>query len=61
MPRLRGFRVNDRPFIRARVYLPRLRAEARIRFLLDTGADRTLIHGDDRLFFSAGQPVPAKV
>lgn len=54
MPRLRGFRVNGRPYIRALVYLPRLRAEARIRFLVDTGADRTLIHGDDRRFFSAG-------
>ena len=53
MPRVRGFRANGRPYVRARVYLPRLRAEARIRFLLDTGADRSLIHLNDRRAFDA--------
>ena len=53
MPRVHGFRSNGRPYVRVQLYLPRLRARARIDFLLDTGADFTLIHLDDRMFFDA--------
>ncbi len=36
--------------------LPGLREELVIDFLLDTGADRTLIHGRDLLRFEGGSP-----
>lgn len=53
MPRVHGFRAagTGRPFVRARVYLPRLRAQADINFLVDTGADLTSIHWGDRSKF----------
>lgn len=37
-----------RPFVGARVAIPRLEVTAPIEFLVDTGADRTVIHWNDR-------------
>lgn len=45
-----------RPRVRVTVRLPSLGEETIIDFVLDTGADRTLIHGRDRSRF-AGEPV----
>lgn len=53
MPRVRGFRSNGRPYVHARVRLPRLQAEAEIAFLVDTGADGSVIHLPDRGLFDA--------
>lgn len=53
MPRVHGFRAADtgRPHVRAAVRIPRLQARAEIEFLVDTGADFTSIHWDDRSRF----------
>ena len=52
MPRVHGFRDDaGRPYVRVRVLLPRLQEDASIDFLLDTGADLTSIHRDDRDLF----------
>lgn len=49
MPRVYGFRdAHGRPYVRLRVLLPRLSEDTSIDFLLDTGADFTSIHRDDR-------------
>lgn len=53
MPRVHGFRYGGRPYVLARVRLTRLRSEARIPFLLDTGADQSAIHLGDRSAFDA--------
>ena len=53
MPRIRGFRLDGRPYVSAEVHLARLQARVDVDFLLDTGADFTSIHLDDRLFFDA--------
>ena len=51
MPLVRGYFTNGvrRPYVRARVILPRLRVRAHIPFLVDTGADSTAVHWRDRL------------
>ena len=54
MPRVRGFRFNGRPYVRVDVSIPRLGSVARVPFLLDTGADRTVIHARDRDRFPDG-------
>lgn len=48
------------PYVVAQVVLPRLGAGAEIHFLVDTGADRTVIHWSDRALFrtAAGSPLP---
>ena len=51
MPRVLGFRSSGRPSVTVRVRLLRLMAEAEVVFLIDTGADRTIIHLDDRWAF----------
>ena len=48
---VRGHFTDDgwrRPLVRARVAIPRLAVSAFVPFLVDTGADRTAIHWDDR-------------
>ena len=48
-----------RPLVRARVSIPRLAVSTPIEFLVDTGADRTAIHWNDRQTFEgAGAPLP---
>ena len=44
-----GFVGEGRPYLPATVVLPRLRASASVSFLVDTGADRTLISPADAL------------
>ena len=57
MPTIHGFRdAAGRPRVRARVRLPGFREETAIDFVVDTGADRTLIHGRDRSRFDT-EPV----
>ena len=51
MPRVLGFRSSGRPSVSVRVRLLRLMAEAEVVFLIDTGADRTIIHLEDRWAF----------
>ena len=50
-----------RPFLGARVAIPRLEVTAPIEFLVDTGADRTVIHWNDRQSFenASADPLPA--
>lgn len=64
MPSVRGYYSDDvwrRPLVRARVSIPRLAASAPIEFLVDTGADRTAIHWNDRQAFegAGAAPLPA--
>ena len=55
MPTIRGFRDTvGRPRVSTAVRLPGLGEELVIDFLLDTGADQTLIHGRDLLRFEGG-------
>lgn len=57
MPAIHGFRDTvGRPRVSTAVRLPSLGEELVIDFLLDTGADRTLIHGRDLLRFEGGSP-----
>lgn len=62
-PSLRGYFSEGRrqPYVVSRVVLPRLGANAAIHFLVDTGADRTVVHWSDRMLFRtpAGAPLPA--
>ena len=46
--------------MRARVSIPRLAVSAPIEFLVDTGADRTAIHWNDRLAFEGAGAVPCR-
>ena len=61
-PVLRGYFSGPRrqPYVVAQVVLPRLGAGAEIHFLVDTGADRTVVHWSDRALFrtAAGSPLP---
>ena len=61
-PSLRGYFSEGRrqPYVVSRVVLPRLVADAEIRFLVDTGADRTVVHWNDRMLFRtlAGARLP---
>ena len=62
-PISRGY-FSDRhrqPYVVSQVALPRLGAGAEIHFLVDTGADRTVIHWGDRMLFrtQAGAPIHA--
>ena len=42
-----GFFTPDGiPYVRCRLFLPRLGCEGRVRFLIDTGADATTLHPD---------------
>ena len=64
MPSVRGYYSDDawrRPLVRARVAIPRLAVSAPIEFLVDTGADRTAIHWNDRQAFegAGAAPLPA--
>ena len=62
-PSLRGCFYGQRrqPYVVSQVVLPRLRVSAEIHFLVDTGADRTVVHWGDRanLRTAAGAPLPA--
>lgn len=61
-PSLRGYfsEGRRRPYVVSRVVLPRLGADAEIHFLVDTGADRTVVHWNDRMLFRtlAGARLP---
>jgi predicted aspartyl protease len=39
--------TSHRPYLEGRVYFPRLKLQSDISFLVDTGADRTIIMPDD--------------
>ena len=41
------FTADGRPYVEGRLALPRLRVGGRVHFLLDTGADTTILHPDD--------------
>ena len=41
------FDSDGRPFVECRVHLPRLAVSDRVWFLLDTGAETTILHPDD--------------
>lgn len=57
MPTIYGFRdAVGRPRVRVAVRLPSLGEETIVDFVVDTGADRTMIHGRDRSRF-ASEPV----
>ena len=61
---VRGYYSADarrRPFLGARVAIPRLEVSAPVEFLVDTGADRTVIHWNDRQLFenARAEPLPA--
>lgn len=55
--------AHRRPYVLADVAFPRLGVSAEIRFLVDTGADRTAVHWGDRLLLrtvdGAGLPADA--
>ena len=61
-PSLRGYFSEGRrqPYVVSRVVLPRRVADAEIHFLVDTGADRTVVHWNDRMLFRtlAGARLP---
>ena len=44
------FEPDGRPYVRCHVRLPRLGVDDQVRFLLDTGADTTILHPDDARF-----------
>ena len=44
---LGDFGRNGRPFIQGRLFIPRLRVQGDIDLLVDTGADRTVLHPRD--------------
>ena len=60
MPAVRGFFDDGhrRPYVEARVLLPRLGVSARIPLLVDTGADSTAIHWRDREWLEAADGRP---
>ena len=41
------FDVYGRPYVQGRIYVPRLRVDGYINFLMDTGADSTCLHPED--------------
>ncbi len=41
--------TSRRPFLEGKIYLPRLNIESNISFLVDTGADRTILMPDDTI------------
>ena len=57
---LRGYCYGQRrqPYVVSQVVLPRFGVSAEIHFLVDTGADRTVLHWGDRakLRTAAGAP-----
>ena len=61
MPSVRGsFRgVARRPYVDAQIVLPRFGVTTRVPFLVDTGADTTIIHWNDRrrLLTPDGRPL----
>jgi hypothetical protein len=41
------FDIAKRPYVECRLFIPRLRINSRLRFLLDTGSDDTCLHPRD--------------